>query len=73
MCEVLERVENRGLDRGIQIGMQKGTQSGIQQGEDMFALLVKKLLECGRMDDIRRATEDRAYRQKLMKELSIIP
>lgn len=69
MCEVLERVENR----GIQIGMQKGTQSGIQQGEDMFALLVKKLLECGRMDDIRRATEDRAYRQKLMKELSIVP
>ena len=69
MCEVLERVENR----GIQIGMQKGTQSGIQQGEDMFALLVKKLLECGRMDDIRRATEDRAYRQQLMKELSIVP
>ena len=59
MCEVLERVENR----GIQIGMQKGTQSGIQQGEDMFALLVKKLLVCGRMDDIRQATEDRAYRQ----------
>ena len=69
MCEVLERVENR----GIQIGMQKGTQSGIQQGEEMFALLVKKLLECGRMDDIRRATEDRTYRQKLMKELSIVP
>ena len=69
MCEVLERVENR----GIQIGMQKGTQSGIQQGEDMFALLVKKLLVCGRMDDIRQATEDRAYRQKLMKELSIVP
>lgn len=69
MCEVLERVENR----GIQIGMQKGTQYGIQQGEDMFALLVKKLLECGRMDDIRRATEDRTYRQKLMKELSIVP
>lgn len=65
MCEVLERVENRGI--------QIGTQTGIQQGEDMFALLVKKLLECGRMDDIRRATEDRAYRQKLMKELSIVP
>lgn len=65
MCEVLERVENRGI--------QIGTRTGIQQGEDMFALLVKKLLECGRMDDIRRATEDRAYRQKLMKELSIVP
>ena len=71
MCEVLERVENRGMDRGIQIGIQRGTKTGIQQGEDMFALLVKKLLECGRMEDIRRATEDRAYRQKLMEELKI--
>lgn len=31
----------------------------------------KSLLECGRMEDIRRATEDRAYRQKLMEELKI--
>lgn len=67
MCEVLERVENRGVDKGIEIGMQRGT----QQGEELFALLVKKLLECGRMEDIRRATEDRAYRQKLMEELKI--
>ena len=67
MCEVLERVENRGVDKGIEIGMQRGT----QQGEELFALLVKKLLECVRMEDIRRATEDRAYRQKLMEELKI--
>lgn len=46
-------------------------QRGTQQGEELFALLVKKLLECGRMEDIRRATEDRAYRQKLMEELKI--
>lgn len=68
MCEVLERVENRGMDKGIQIG----TRTGIQQGEDMFALLVKKLLACGRMEDIRRAADDRAYRQELMKEFGII-
>lgn len=67
MCEVLERVENRGMDKGIQIG----TRTGIQQGEDMFALLVKKLLACGRMEDIRRAADDRAYRQELMKEFGI--
>lgn len=71
MCEVLDKIENRGIDKGIQIGMQKGTQTGIQKGEDMFALLVKKLLDSGRMEDIKRVTEDRGYRQQLMKELAI--
>ncbi len=63
MCEVLERIENR----GIQIGMQRGT----QKGEEMFALLVDKLLESGRMEDVRRATKDKEYRQQLMKEFGI--
>ena len=68
MCEILDRIENQGIDKGIQIG----TRDGIQKGEDMFALLVKKLLEYGRMDDIKRVTEDKEYRQELMKELAIV-
>ena len=69
MCEVLDRVEKKGR----QAGMQAGMRTGIQQGEDMFALLVKKLLECGRMEDIRRVTEDKDYRQQLMREMHILP
>ena len=69
MCEVLDRVEKKGR----QAGMQAGMRTGIQQGEDMFASLVKKLLECGRMEDIRRVTEDKDYRQQLMREMHILP
>lgn len=69
MCEVLDRVEKKGR----QAGMQAGMRTGIQQGEDMFALLVKKLLECGRMEDIRRVTEEKDYRQQLMREMHILP
>ena len=59
MCEVLDRVENRGMAKGM------------EKGEDMVTLLVKKLLDSGRLDDVKRITEDKEYRRKLLKEFSI--
>ena len=59
MCEVLDRVENRGI------------QKGIAQGEDTILSLMKYLLSNGRLDDARRATEDEAYRSKLLDEISL--
>ena len=61
MCEVLERVENRGI--------QKGIEKGIIQGEDNILSLMRYLLSDNRMDDVRRATEDEAYRNKLLAEI----
>ena len=62
MCEVLDCVENRGI--------QKGIEKGIAQGEDTILSLMKYLLSKGRMEDARRATEDEAYRSKLLDEIS---
>lgn len=59
MCEVLDRVENRGVERGI------------AQGEDKLALLMSQLFAQNRMSDARRASEDREYRAELMRELGI--
>ena len=59
MCEVLDRVENRGI------------QKGIAQGEDTILSLMKYLLSNGRLEDARRATEDEAYRSKLLDEISL--
>lgn len=56
MCEVLDRVENRGI------------QKGIAQGEDKILFLMRYLLSNNRMDDIKRVTEDNAYRSKLLEE-----
>lgn len=53
MCEVLDRIENR----------------GIQHGEETVALLMNKLFALGRVDDARRAADDKEYRHELMNEL----
>lgn len=33
MCEVLDKVESRGVERGLRQGMQKGMQEGLREGE----------------------------------------
>jgi len=59
MCDVLDKVEN------------KGKAEGKIEGKNQMALLVKKLLDQSRIEDVKRASEDEAYRAKLMKELGI--
>ena len=59
MCEVLDKVENRGIAKGE------------IEGKNQMALLVKNLLDQGRIDDVKRVSEDAAYRDELMKKLGI--
>ena len=59
MCDVLDKVEN------------KGKAEGQIEGKNQMALLVKKLLDQSRIEDVKRASEDETYRAKLMKELGI--
>lgn len=56
MCEVLDRVEKRGV------------QKGIIKGEDTILSLMNYLLSNNRTEDAKRATEDQAYRNKLLGE-----
>ena len=55
MCEVLDKVENKGKT----------------EGKNQMALLMKKLFEQDRIEDAKRASEDSAYCDQLMKELGI--
>ena len=61
MCEVLDRVENRGIEKGIK--------KGIRQGENEFAMLMRSLFAEGRLDEAKHAAEDREYRHMLMNEM----
>ena len=54
MCEVLDSIENR----------------GIQKGEDLILTLMRYLLSNNRTEDAKRATEDTDYRNKLLAEIS---
>ncbi len=51
MCDVLDKVENK--------------------GKNQMALLVKKLLDQSRIEDVKRASEDEVYRDQLIKEFGI--
>ena len=59
MCDVLDKVEN------------KGKAEGKIEGKNQMALLVKKLLDQSRIEDVKRPTDNEAYCAKLMKELGI--
>ena len=67
MCDVLDKVESRGIAKGIV----KGKAEGEIEGKNQMALLVKKLLDQGRIDDVKRASEDEVYRDQLIKEFGI--
>ncbi|MBR1471595.1 MAG: Rpn family recombination-promoting nuclease/putative transposase [Lachnospiraceae bacterium] len=60
MCEVLDRVENRGIEIG--------TDQGIENARKLFGYLLKD----GRMDDLARATEDEAYCNELLSEYGLM-
>ena len=68
-------MESRGIEKGIEKGIAKGVAKGKAEGEiegkNQMALLVKKLLDQGRIDDVKRASEDEVYRDQLIKEFGI--
>ena len=46
-------------------------EKGFEQGKNHLALLVGRLLEAGRMDDLKRVSYDEDYREKLLKEFGL--
>ncbi len=50
---------------------EEGRQEGVIVGENLFISLIKKLMELGRDNEIKRATDDEAYREKLYLEFGL--
>ncbi|MBQ8280042.1 MAG: Rpn family recombination-promoting nuclease/putative transposase [Roseburia sp.] len=59
MCEVLDKVENRGIEKGLALG------------EERLAGLINKLLADGRTEEIALATSNQQARNKFYKEYGI--
>ena len=64
MCEVLDIIENRGIEKGLE--------KGRQEGADMVSKLNELLLNEGNIDKLRRANTDKDYRYKLLREYNIL-
>lgn len=59
MCNLSDLIEEEGI------------QKGIQQEREQMAMLIRKLGEASRMDDLLKATEDEEFREKLYQEFGI--
>lgn len=71
MCDVLDKVESRGIEKGIAKGVAKGKAEGEMEGKAQVIALMKKLFEQNRIDDAKKASEDAAYCDRLLKEFGI--
>ena len=71
MCEILDKIENRGIAKGIEEGIEKGKAEGNAEGKSQMADLMKRLLDENRIEDAKRAAEDLAYCDELMKQYGI--
>ena len=60
-----------GIKEGIKEGVQEGRKEGIDTGTGRVNLLIQKLAECGRMDDIVRAASEPEYQKELFREFGI--
>ena len=61
-----------GHESGYTEGREAGLTEGVKQGEIRLARvnqLYAILIDLGRLDDLKRATQDRAYQEQLMAEL----
>ena len=67
MNVLLEKYRKKAVEEGIE----KGIQQGFEQGKNHLALLVGRLLEAGRMDDLKRVSYDEDYRERLLKEFGL--
>ena len=56
-------------DEGYESGFTEGREVGLEHGENRLNKLHSTLIDLGRLDDLKCATQDRAYREQLMAEL----
>ncbi|MDO4168352.1 MAG: hypothetical protein Q4D45_00515 [Lachnospiraceae bacterium] len=72
MCRAFEQLEARGRQIGIQQGLQQGLCRGIQQGEDRINQLYSILISEDRYEDLKKAVEDKAFREELYRKMQLV-
>ena len=66
-----KKAVEEGIEKGIAQGMQQGLEKGLEEGQNRLALLVGRLLDAGRVDDLKKVSYDEEYREKILKEFGL--
>lgn len=68
MCTALENLRKQGVEQGIEQGIEVGR----RQGEEKLAVLIQRLLEENRINELRKVSQDTNLRELLYKEYDLI-
>ena len=68
MCEVLDRVEAKGIEKGIE----QGLEIGIEKGADIISKLNDILVKEGDLEKILKANTNKEYRNELLKKYNLM-
>ena len=68
MCEVLDRIEQRGIEKGIEKGRAEGLSLGVSILNKLNAILIKN----GDLESLIKANEDKEYREELLKKYGLM-
>lgn len=52
-------------------GVKKGMERGMEKKDNQLTELTARLLEENRLDDLKRSTEDKEFKEQLLKEFGI--
>ena len=63
--------DQENIEKGIEEGIEKGIEKGKSVGEEMMLMLIQKLVDNNRFDDISKIKDNKEYRQELYKEYNI--
>ena len=61
----------RAREEALEQGIEQGVEQGVEQGMDRLGALVGRLIDAGRLDDAKRASEDADYREALLAEFGL--
>lgn len=61
----------RAREEALEQGIEQGIEQGMEQGMDRLGALVGRLIDAGRLDDAKRASEDADYRETLLAEFGL--
>jgi len=64
-----EKEETMNMCRATEVILEQGIEQGIEQGTNVVNRLNQILIDAGRLDDLKRATKDKEYQNKLIEEL----
>jgi predicted hydrocarbon binding protein len=71
MCQAIREMREEERMKGEEYGRKIGEERGRKVGEEQQNELMRRLLQDDRLEDLRRAVNDRDYREQLFIEYKI--